>query len=58
MLLLPIPEGLPRDGQRALAVAALAVGLWGTETLPAGVTGVVVVSHSWSSGPCPACARR
>jgi sodium-dependent dicarboxylate transporter 2/3/5 len=42
-LALPPPEGLPREGQRVLAVAALAVGLWGTETLPAGVTGVVVV---------------
>ena len=43
VLALPPPEGLPREGQRVLAVAALAVGLWGTETLPAGVTGVVVV---------------
>jgi anion transporter len=43
VLALPTPEGLPREGQRVLAVAALAVGLWGTEALPAGVTGVVVV---------------
>jgi di/tricarboxylate transporter len=43
VLVLPTPQGLPREGQRVLAVAALAVGLWGTEALPAGVTGVVVV---------------
>jgi solute carrier family 13 (sodium-dependent dicarboxylate transporter), member 2/3/5 len=43
MLLLPRPEDLSPEGQRVLAVAALAVALWGTETLPAGVTGVVVV---------------
>jgi sodium-dependent dicarboxylate transporter 2/3/5 len=41
--LLPRPEGLSPEGQRVLAVAALAVALWGTETLAAGVTGVVVV---------------
>jgi anion transporter len=43
ILALPAPAGLPAGGQRVLAVAALAVGLWGTETLPAGVTGIVVV---------------
>jgi anion transporter len=43
VLALPAPPGLPREGQRVLAVAALAVGLWGTEALPAGVTSVVVV---------------
>jgi anion transporter len=43
VLALPAPAGLPRAGQRVLAVAALAVGLWGTEALPAGVTGVAVV---------------
>lgn len=43
LLALPAPAGLPREGQRVLAVAALAVGLWGTETLPAGVTGITVV---------------
>src|SRR4029453_3812398 len=42
MLLLPRPEDLSPEGQRVLAVAALAVALWGTETLPAGGTGVVV----------------
>src|SRR5262245_52191871 len=39
----PLPAALPAQGHRVLAVAALAVGLWGTETLPAGVTGIVVV---------------
>lgn len=42
-LALPTPEGLTIEGQRVLAVAALAVGLWATETLPPGVTGGVVV---------------
>ena len=37
------PGGPFGEGQRVLAVAALAVALWGTEALPAGVTSVVVV---------------
>jgi len=43
VLALPAPASLPSEGQRVLAVAALAVALWGTDTLPAGVTGIVVV---------------
>jgi anion transporter len=45
LLALPAPAGLSTEGQRVVAVATLAVGLWGTEALPAGVTaGVVVVA--------------
>ena len=43
LLAVPTPAGLPLAGQRVLAVTALAVGLWGSEALPAGVTGIVVV---------------
>ena len=39
----PAPAGLSPAGQRALVVAVLAVGLWCTEMLPAGVTGILVV---------------
>ncbi|MBM3942457.1 MAG: hypothetical protein FJ316_05950 [SAR202 cluster bacterium] len=42
-LLAPAPPGLTEQGQRALAVMALAVVLWGTELLPVAVTGVVGV---------------
>ena len=37
------PAGLPAAGQRVLAVAALAIGLWCTDLIPAAVTGLVVV---------------
>jgi sodium-dependent dicarboxylate transporter 2/3/5 len=43
LLAAPTPAGLPLSGQRVLAVTALAVGLWGSEALPAGVTSIVVV---------------
>jgi anion transporter len=43
LLAIPTPAGLPLPGQRVLAVTALAVGLWGSDALPAGVTGMVVV---------------
>jgi solute carrier family 13 (sodium-dependent dicarboxylate transporter), member 2/3/5 len=43
VLLLPTPAGLTLQGQRVLAVAALAIGLWCTEVLPMGVTGMLVV---------------
>jgi anion transporter len=44
LLALPSPPGLPVAGQRVLAVTALAVGLWGSEALPPGVTGIAVVT--------------
>ena len=42
-LLAPAPEGLSAEGQRALAVMALAVGLWTTGALPLAVTGLAAV---------------
>lgn len=43
VLLAPTPPGLTEQGQRALAVMALAVALWITEVLPVAVTGLVGV---------------
>ena len=46
ILLMPTPEGLSENGQRALAVMLLAVILWATEAIPvpvAGVGGVVLL---------------
>ena len=43
VLLMPTPQGLTPEGQRALAVMALAVVLWATEALPIPVTGLVGV---------------
>jgi len=41
VLAAPSPDGLSSEGQRVLAVIVLAIGLWGFETLPPGVTGMV-----------------
>ncbi|HKA61388.1 MAG TPA: SLC13 family permease [Methylomirabilota bacterium] len=43
VLAAPTPAGLSVEGQRVLAVIVLAIGLWGLETLPPGVTGVVAI---------------
>lgn len=43
VLAAPSPDGLSAEGQRVLAVIVLAIGLWGFETLPPGVTGVVAI---------------
>ncbi len=46
ILLMPTPEGLTPQGQRALAVMVFAVVLWATEAIPvpvAGVGGVVLL---------------
>ena len=43
VLLAPAPEGLSGEGQRALAVMALAVGFWTTGGLPLAVTGIAAV---------------
>ena len=40
---MPTPEGLSLAGQRVLAVAAVAIGLWSSDLLPAGLTGMLVV---------------
>ena len=39
----PSPDGLTAEGQRSLAVMALAVGFWATGGLPLAVTGIVGV---------------
>jgi anion transporter len=39
----PAPAGLPEAGKRVLAVAVLAIGLWCTEALPAGVTSLILI---------------
>lgn len=43
MIAIPAPAGLPEAGKRVIAVAVLAIGLWCTEALPAGVTAIVLV---------------
>ena len=43
ILLAPTPSGLTAEGQKALAVMALAVVLWASEALPVAVTGLVGV---------------
>ena len=43
VLLAGTPEGLTGEGQRALAVMALAVGFWATGALPLAVTGIAAV---------------
>jgi anion transporter len=50
---LPTPAGLPRAGHRVLAVVAFAIGLWATDALPAGVTGMLVVTALVFSGAVP-----
>ena len=43
LLFVPLPGGLPYQGQRVLAVVGLAVVLWITELVPAAVTGLLAV---------------
>ncbi len=43
ILFMPTPAGLTPEGQRALAVMALAVVFWSTEALPISVTGLLGV---------------
>ncbi|MED5405553.1 MAG: anion permease, partial [Chloroflexota bacterium] len=43
VILAPNPEGLTEQGQRALAVMAMAVVLWAMETLHIAVTGMVAI---------------
>lgn len=50
LMALPTPAGLPEPGQRVLAVAVLAIGLWCTEALPAAVTAVLVILALFLSG--------
>ena len=43
MTIWPTPAGLTPAGQRVIAIALLAVGLWSTEVIPMAVTGMAVV---------------
>jgi solute carrier family 13 (sodium-dependent dicarboxylate transporter), member 2/3/5 len=43
IMILPSPDGLPPEGQRVLSIAIFAIGLWCTEVLPMGVTGMLVI---------------
>ena len=43
VLAAPTPAGLSPEGQRVLAVIVLAIGLWGLETFPPGVTAIVAI---------------
>jgi anion transporter len=49
----PLPAGLPQAGQRVLAVAVMAIGLWCTDAIPAAVTGLLVVIALTLSGGVP-----
>jgi anion transporter len=49
----PAPPGLALAGQRVLAVATLAIALWGLELVPAGVTGMVVILALVLTGAVP-----
>jgi anion transporter len=51
--LAPAPPGLTPVGQRVLAVVVLAIGLWSTEALPPGLTGVVVTVALVALGAVP-----
>ena len=50
LMLSPTPAGLPRAGQKVLGIAIIAIGLWSTEVLPVGVTGILVVIALMVSG--------
>ncbi len=49
----PLPAGLSPAGQRVLAVAVLAIGLWCTDVIPAALTGLLVVIALTLSGGVP-----
>jgi di/tricarboxylate transporter len=50
LMLSPTPAGLSRAGQKVLGIAIIAIGLWSTEVLPIGVTGMLVVIALMVSG--------
>ncbi len=50
LMIAPLPAGLSPEGQRVLAVAVLAIGLWCTDVIPAAVTGLLVVIALTLSG--------
>ncbi|MCC6532514.1 MAG: anion permease [Burkholderiales bacterium] len=57
LIAMPAPADLPEPGKRVLAVAVLAIGLWCTEALPAGVTALVLILALVLSGGVPGFAE-
>lgn len=53
LMFLPPPAGLTPAGQRVLAVAFFAIGLWCTDAIPAAATGLLVVISLTLSGGVP-----
>lgn len=53
VLLAPAPADLPVRAQRTLAVVVLAIGLWSTEVMAAGVTSIVVIVALILTGAVP-----
>ena len=53
LMALPTPAGLSVAGQRVLAVAVMAIGLWCTDAIPAAVTGILLVIALVLSGGVP-----
>ena len=53
LMAVPPPAGLSPAGQRVLAVAVMAIGLWCTDVIPAAVTGILVVIALTLSGGVP-----
>jgi len=53
LMAMPAPAGLSRAGQMVLGIAVIAIGLWSTEALPVGVTGMLVVIALMVSGGVP-----
>lgn len=49
----PSPAGLPEAGKRVLAVGVLAIGLWCTEALPAGITSLILIVALVLTGAVP-----
>jgi solute carrier family 13 (sodium-dependent dicarboxylate transporter), member 2/3/5 len=53
VLVIPAPVDLPFRAQRVLAVVVLAIGLWSTEAMAAGVTSIVVIVALILTGAVP-----
>ena len=53
VLVAPLPADLPLRAHRVLAVVVLAIGLWSTEIMAAGVTSVVVIVALILTGAVP-----
>jgi anion transporter len=53
LMAMPTPAGLSPAGQRVLAVAVFAIGLWCTDAIPAALTGILLVIALPLSGSVP-----